>query len=887
MEDKNYSKTLNLPKTTFGMKANLVQKEPELLKKWESNRVYEKSIRGKEEYILHDGPPYANGDIHVGTAFNKILKDSLVKYKRLKGYKVKFIPGWDTHGLPIELAVLKNQKEKIEDKNILRKKFRNHALKFIERHKKDFKRLGVLADWENPYVTLNPKFEKEQLNIFSELVDKGYIYHSLKPVYWCTVTTTALAEAEIVYKNHISDSIYFKLKVSDEIDKLLGVQNLYFAVWTTTPWTLPANLAVALNSNLEYVIAKVGEDNLILAEDLLDKLKDKLSLDSVEIIKRVKAKDIENKKYSHPFINREGLVILGNHVTSESGTGCVHTAPGHGVDDFIVGKKYGLDVLCPVNGEGVLTEEAGEFKGTFYKDANMKIIDKLKESNSLLLHEKIEHSYPYSERGKAPIIFRATEQWFVDTSSTLKNDSIKEIDSVDFFPKVGYKRLKSMLSNRPNWCISRQRDWGVPIPVFYCTKCNKALLDSNLIREISEEVGTKGSNIFFSENAEYFLKGRYSCCGEKSFVSGKDIFDVWFDSGVTYASVLEDNKKANIYLEGSDQHRGWFQTSLLTSVGARGHAPYKSVVTHGFVVDGQGIKMSKSIGNVIAPQEIVNKYGADILRLWACSVDYTGDVKISEDILTQTVETYRKIRNSFKFILGNIYDLNKSKEEVKLLTIDRLMLDRLNILIRDVDALCDKFTAYQAISLISTFISSELSSFYFDIIKDRLYTYGKDSNERASAQIVLKEICYSISKMLSPYLSFTMEEVYSHLEDESIFLSEWPTYSTNVDIQIWNDIFKSREIVNLEIEKLIEKKDISSSLESDIELSVNSEIYNSLKSFSEEELKEIFKVANITLKNGENRAEASKTKGTKCLRCWKYFNTLEDGICKMCKESIE
>ena len=723
---------------------------------------------------------------------------------------------------------------------------------------------------------MDPKFEAEQLRVFATLVEKGYVYNSLKPVYWCVTTRTALAEAEIVYKEKESNSIYFLMKSSKELETKLDASNLYLAVWTTTPWTLPANLAVALNPDLDYVVTEEKGKNIIVAKELYETLKEKLSLG--KILREFKGHEIENYSYEHPFIKREGKIVLGHHVTPESGTGCVHTAPGHGMDDYILGTKYGLEILCPVDEKGVMTKEADNFEGLFYEDANMKIIEAL--GSNLLLHEKIKHSYPYSERGKKPIIFRATKQWFIDVNSGLREKCLKEIENVSFLPSEGEHRLRSMMENRPDWCISRQRVWGVPIPVFFCNKCNKPLLDSKLIREIAEEVKINGSNIFVSKDAEYFLKSRYKCCEDSDFRKGEDIFDVWFDSGTTYSTVLKDNI-ADLYLEGSDQHRGWFQTSLLTSVGSREKAPYKSLVTHGFVMDGNGIKMSKSLGNVVLPQDIVSKYGADILRLWTASVDFMGDVRISEDILKQNIESYRKIRNAFRFILGNIHDLSEDSD-AQLMKIDELAITKLDDTINKATNLFDRYQFHNGMLEIVSFLT-EMSSFYFDIVKDRLYTSLPKSKERISCQIVLKKICQQISKFISPVLSFTSEEVWSYLSDNSVFLSEIESLNPKLNLDIWEKVLLLRSKVNTEIEKLIENDIVKKSSQ------VSVDLFTNLNFFNEDELKEIFKVAevNITMAD-ENKVVVNKFNGIKCDRCWLYFNYIKEGeVCEKCRKVLE
>lgn len=883
MKNIEYKDTLNLPKSSFSMRANLSEKEPKIIERWDREKVYEESIKGNKEFIFHDGPPYANGDIHLGTSFNKILKDILLKYKRMQGYSAAFVPGWDTHGLPIELAV--TREDLVGDKLGLRKRFRAHAEKYISRHLKDFKRLGIVADWKKPYITMDPKFESEELKIFADLVDNKLVYHSLKPVHWCTATKTALAESEVVYRDHKSDSLYLKFKASVELEEKFDLKNIHFAVWTTTPWTLPANLAIALNPDLEYILFESNLGNLIFSLDLLEDLKDKLNL-SGKIIKKFKGSEIENYEYFHPFIDRKGKVILGNHVLNSSGTGCVHTAPGHGLDDYVVGHKYGLGILSPISADGHLTEEAEVCKGMFYLKANREIIQIVKERELLLLNEKFSHSYPYSERGKVPIVFRATKQWFIKTKEDLIDRALNAIENISFIPEFGRKRLNSMISNRPDWCISRQRVWGVPIPVFYCESCGEPLLDSNLIRSIADLVSKSGSEIFLELPTEDILKDRYSCCGDKKFRKGEDIFDVWFDSGVSYASVMKD-KIADIYLEGSDQHRGWFQTSLLTSIGSRSLAPYKKIITHGFVLDGDGIKMSKSLGNVILPQDVVKKYGADILRLWTSSVDFSNDVKISDEILKQHVDSYRKIRNFFRFMLGNISDLDDN-QKTDLLHIDRLALERTESLVVNVEEKFDNYEFHNGLTLILNFVT-EMSSFYMDILKNRLYASARKSNERVSAQIVLKEIATVLAKLLTPILSFTMEEVWNEIDSssKSILLERWPK-SENHNSKIWDMLVELRYLVNVEIEKNVKDRIINRAEESDIELIVTDKYADVVNLFSAVELREIFKVATVNIAVGEEiKVYLHKSNGVKCERCWLYFKQTENGVCERCKNVIK
>ncbi|HHY81035.1 MAG TPA: isoleucine--tRNA ligase, partial [Thermoanaerobacter sp.] len=628
----DYNKTLNLPRTDFPMKANLPTREPEILKRWEEMDIYHKTLeknKGKEKYILHDGPPYANGDIHIGTAMNKVLKDIIVKYKTMRGYDAPYVPGWDTHGLPIEQQAIKTLGIKRHEVSPteFRKVCRDFAFSQIEKQKAQFKRLGVRGDWDNPYLTLNPEYEAKQIEVFGEMAKKGYIYKGLKPVYWCPSCETALAEAEIEYFDETSDSIYVKFRVKDDLGIFKGIvenlNNVYFVIWTTTTWTIPANLAIALNPEFDYALAKFGDEVYIMAKDMLDTVKKEANLSDYEIVAVFKGKDLEGMKATHPLYDRDSLIILGEHVTLEAGTGCVHTAPGHGEEDFLVGQEYGLDVLNPIDDKGYFTDKAPGYAGLYYEEANKVIKEDLKKANALVAETRITHSYPHCWRCKSPIIFRATEQWFASVEG-FREEALKAIKEVNWYPSWGEERITNMVRDRRDWCISRQRVWGVPIPIFYCEKCGKPLINDDTINAVKEIFRQKGSDAWFEMSAEEILPKGITCeCGSTKFRKETDIMDVWFDSGSSHAAVLQTHPDlkwpAELYLEGSDQHRGWFQSSLLTSVATRGKAPYRNVLTHGFVVDGEGRKMSKSLGNGIDPADVIKEYGADILRLWTVS----------------------------------------------------------------------------------------------------------------------------------------------------------------------------------------------------------------------------------------------------------------------------
>lgn len=887
----DYQSTLNLPKTEFKMKANLPKKEPEILKFWEELNIYErlrKEKKGLPKYILHDGPPYANGDIHMGHALNKILKDIIVKYKSMKGFDSPYVPGWDCHGLPIEYKVLAETKNSDKmSKTEIRKVCRDYANHFAQVQKEQFKRLGIFGDWENPYLTLSNDYSAAVIDVFKELVKKGYIYKSKKPVYWCATCRTALAEAEVEYKEVSSPSIYVKFPIKQHSISHIP-HSTSILIWTTTPWTLPANVAIALNPQFEYALIKLEEENLILAKELVESTMTAASQNHYEEIATFMGDELEKIVCQHPFIDRESLVVLGTYVTRDEGTGCVHIAPGHGLDDYEVGFRYNLPVITPVDDNGRFTEEAQEFAGLGVFEANKPIIEKIQSLGRLFHQETITHSYPHCWRCKKPIIFRATDQWFIRLETEdLRQRTLNAIKEVNWIPNWGQERFYNTVDSRADWCISRQRTWGVPIPAFYCRECNQTILDLEAIELIKTKIKEEGTNIWFEEDEDAFLPKDMKCpkCGGKKFKKEEDIIDVWFESGVSYQAVLkkwpELTFPADLYLEGSDQHRGWFQSAMLTSMASEGSPPYKAVLTHGFMLDEEGKAMSKSVGNVISPLEIIDKYGADILRLWVISEDYRTDVRLGKEILTRMGESYRKIRNTFRFMLGNLYDFNPKSDKIeyeRMMKIDKWVLHRLTQLIQKVIDAYERFEFHIIYYLTLNFCSSFLSSFYLDILKDRLYTFKADSQERRSAQTVMYELTNSLARLLAPILSFTTEEIWQNLNKEdkktSIHLTLLPTPNTNYLNETLSSQFEELMEIRKEVSKALEEKRalgiIGSSLEAHVILTYTKEKETLLKEY-EDELKYILIVSYVELIRGDElKIEIKKAKGSKCSRCWNY-----------------
>ena len=898
--------TLLMPKTKFPMRGNLPNKEPEFLKRWEEMDLYRKVLEknaGKPSYVLHDGPPYANGNIHIGHALNKILKDFIVKYKNMNGFVSNYVPGWDTHGLPIEQVLVNNG---VDRKSMPATKFRNkckdYALKQVDKQRTDFKKLGVIGDWENPYLTLDPKFEAEQIRVFGKMVDKGYIYKGLKPIYWSPSSESALAEAEIEYRDHTSPSIYvgFELVSEDGVVE----KGTKFVIWTTTPWTLPANLGIAVHPDFEYQEVKVNGENYLLAKERVNFLAEQFGWENFELGKTVFGKELEYLLCQHPFLDRTSTVILADYVTLDSGTGLVHTAPGHGVDDFIVGQgKYKLGVLSPVDNQGNLTEEAGQFAGQFVFDANKNIIAHLAETGALLKQENITHSYPHDWRSKKPIIFRSTPQWFCSIDA-FRSELLDAVDRTKFYSEWGKPRLYNMIRDRGDWVISRQRVWGVPIPVFYAEN-GEAILDNTLIEHVAKIFEVEGSNVWFYKDAKELLPEGYTHPGSPNgkFTKEMDIMDVWFDSGTSHQGccALRDDLTypADLYLEGSDQYRGWFNSSLITSVAISGEAPYKELVSAGFVMDGNGNKMSKSLGNVISPNDVGKQLGAEIIRLWSASVDYTQDVRISNDILKQVSETYRKIRNTFRFLLGNLFN-GSFDNRTDLLSYDELEeLDKYMVLKFEkvVAKVLDYYENYQFNSITTeliNFFNVELSSFYLDYGKDILYIEAEKSHKRLSMLTVLYTVLSKSVRLLAPILSFTAEEVYDNMpyEDaESVHLTDFPAKNLIDDAALeakWDKLLEVRDDVNKALEESRNEKVIGKSLEAAVEIYSNdSEVVELLNSV--DNLHQLFIVSSVEVKENDGVAydlatvKVTKAEGHRCERCWNIVEEVnEEGLCPRC-----
>ncbi len=920
---QDYNTTLNLPKTDFPMRAGLPKSEPVTLKRWQDNGVYEKLMQkneGKPLYVLHDGPPYANGDIHLGHALNKTLKDIIVRYKNMTGFKSPYVPGWDTHGLPTELKARKkagvSSSEAMSEVE-LRKICREFAMTYIDGQREQFKRLGGIGEWDNPYITLTHDFEAKQIEIFAEMAEKGYIYRGLKPVYWCPDCQTALAEAEIEYAEDPCHSIYVKFRVTDDLGKLgamgADLKNTYFVIWTTTTWTLPANVAICVGPRFNYSLIKCGNEYYVMAEELYASAMEAAGKEDYEVIGTIKGSELEYMKTAHPFLERTSMVIVGEHVTLESGTGCVHTAPGHGVDDYNVCRNYPeLPMVVPVDAKGYLTEEAGMFAGMKTEDANKPIAEYLEKTNALFALKKIIHQYPHCWRCKQPILFRATKQWFCSVDD-IKDAAIAEIKNIEWVPAWGEDRISSMIRERKDWCISRQRKWGVPIPIFFCKDCGEPILDKAAMLHVSKLFGEFGSDVWYEKDAMELIPEGLSCpkCGCTQFNKEKDIMDVWFDSGVSHAAVCGMRPylkhPADLYLEGADQYRGWFQSSLLTSVAALGKAPYKSVVTHGWVVDMEKKKMSKSAGNGMSPAQIIDQYGADILRLWVASSDYHADVRISKEILAQLSEAYRKIRNTARYILGNISDFNPDTDMVsvdELLPIDKwalMKLDELNDKVRRGYDTYDFHVVYQAIH---NFCVVDMSNFYFDVLKDRIYTEQKDGKLRRAAQTTIYRILDAMARLVSPILVFTSDEIWQYMPHDSSADAECVLFNSMPEktgiqldegfIAMWDRIHATRDIVKKALEVEIKNKTMRTSLEAKVTLSCGGEQYEFLKS-AEAELAAAFIVSSVEIKDDgkdELTVEVSPAEGEKCERCWIYSPTVGTNakhptLCTRCAGVIE
>ncbi len=919
----DYGKTLNLPQTEFSMRANLPQKEPQILEKWEQDKIYDELMKrneGKPSYVLHDGPPYANGDIHLGHTMNKILKDIIVRQKNMSGFKASYIPGWDTHGLPIEKQAIKKLGINPAQAGIVkfRETCREFALKYVDTQREQFKRLGVIGDWENPYITLDNNYVAKQIEMFGQMAEKGLIYKGLKPVYWCSDCETALAEAEIEYQDDETATIYVKFPVNDGKGMFDGVaEKVFFVIWTTTTWTLPANLAICLNADFEYSLVKVGNEAYIFASELVDTVCADAGIENYEVIRTYKGADLEYITCRHPFLDRDSLVIVGDHVTLEAGSGCVHTAPGHGMEDYIVCQKYPeIGNVVPVDAKGYLTEDAGKFAGLFYEESNKAILEDLKETGHLLSMKTITHSYPHCWRCKKPIIYRATEQWFASVDS-IKEAALEAIKGVEWIPSWGELRISNMVGDRSDWCISRQRVWGVPIPIFYCKDCGKELINKDTIKLVADMFREKGPDSWFALDADEILGGAFKCeCGCDKFTKETDIMDVWFDSGSSHGAVIEDRgygDVADLYLEGNDQYRGWFQSSLLTSIATKGKAPYKSVLTHGMVIDEERRKMSKSLGNGIDPHEVIKANGADILRMWIASSDYKSDVKISKDILAQLAEGYRKIRNTARYMIGNLSDFNPDTDSViyeNMQELDKWALMKLNALVKKVEEAYNAFDFHVVYHALHAFCVVDMSNFYLDVIKDRLYTEKADGVARRSAQSAMYTILNALVRMMSPIIAFSSEEMWKFMphgkEDNtgSVLFNDMPkvnpAYDSDALENKYADLIAARADVQKALEEARNAKVIGHSLGADVTIYAEGNKYNFLKE-NEDMLKTLFIVSGAKVEEGTAdgafegefgiKVKVAAAAGEKCERCWMFSETVGSDanhptLCSRCAAAV-
>ncbi|MDE0092343.1 MAG: isoleucine--tRNA ligase [Oligoflexia bacterium] len=906
MSADQFRDSLLLPKTDFPMKAQLAKKEPEIIKQWKERKIYRKILEKRQSeklFFMPDGPPYANGAIHLGHVLNKILKDIVIKYKNLSGKKAPFIPSWDCHGLPIELETLKKQSQKLSPKE-LREECRKTAHFWIKEQRESFERLGVLADWDQPLLTMDSHYEAEEVRAFAKLVKKGLVFSGTKPVFWCFKLQTALAFSEAEYREHKSPSIYVKLNLSSSsLKQLKSSKPVSAVIWTTTPWTLPANTAVCLHPDLDYGLFVGESEAYLLAVALADSFFKELDLPPFQLEKTFKGKDLESLNYSHPFLERECPFVLGDHVSQETGTGLVHTAPGHGLEDYAVGQKYKLPSPCPVDEKGHFTDEAPEnLRGLFIFKGNSVILKMLKDSKHLLAHKTVTHSYPYNPRSDSPLIYRLTPQWFLSLDK-IRDLALKACEQeIHFVPSWGKTRLTAMVQASPDWCLSRQRVWGVPLVVFYCKKCSKALLNAEVIEKIADEMqNTKqGIKYYFETDTKDLLPDSISCenCGHKKFEKGKDILDVWFDSGVQH-EVFSQLKKFKIpmdlFLEGSDQHRGWFQTSLLSSLALNSQSPFKTLLTHGFVNDNKGYKMSKSKGNVLDPAQLIEKNGAEILRLWTASENFAFDVKAGEENFKRVVESYRRFRNSFRFILGNLNDF-EPKEQLgfeKLTAVDQWMLGQLNDLIQKSAESYEEYAFYKVYQQLNHFFTVQMSAFYLDIIKDRLYTFPKKSLERKQAQTVLYHLLDKLLPLMAPLTSFLSEEAYAYFnkeKKESVFLEDFPQKNPEWDQaeteKLFSKLFPLREELNKQLEVLRQKGIIGSNLQACASLILKKDFINPALNPSEQ--LEFFSVSQIDIQEGkEPLVKGALASGDKCVRCWFISENLnEKKICPKCVKNL-
>jgi isoleucyl-tRNA synthetase len=919
----DYKKTLNLPATEFPMRGNLPKREPQMLEKWQTMGLYEKmeqAGRNRPNFTLHDGPPYANGHIHIGHALNKILKDIVLKSRRMQGYYAPYVPGWDCHGLPIELMVDKQLGKKKRDmsKAQIRKECRVYADKWVKIQSEEFERLGVLGEWDDPYLTMTHHYEAVTARELARFVEKGGLFKGKKPIHWCSSCVTALAEAEVEYAEHTSPSIFVKFAFDGELPgelKDIAGRKLSFVIWTTTPWTIPANLGICLNPNLPYAVVETEGELLVVAEGLVSEVMRQLEREEYRVVKTFDAHIFERKTCRHPFYDRPSMIVLGDHVTLEAGTGCVHTAPGHGQDDYIVGLAYGLEVYNPVDDYGRYYENVEFFGGMKISEANEAVNAKLTEVGALLKESKVSHSYPHCWRCKKPIVFRATEQWFVSMEANdLRKKALEHINDVTWIPRWGRDRIYNMVENRPDWCISRQRSWGVPITIFYCAKCGEAVEDSKVMYHVADLFEEGGSDIWFEKEARELMPEGTLCpsCGHDDFTKETDILDVWFDSGVSHAAVLDHrdylNWPAELYLEGSDQHRGWFHSSLLASVGTRGLTPYKSVLTHGFVVDGKGKKMSKSVGNVVAPEEVIKKYGAEILRLWVAAQDYRDDVRISNEILQRLSDAYRRIRNTARYILGNLSGFDPARDMVAddaLLELDRWALAKLEDLAGRVEKAYENYEFHVIYHAVHNFCSIEMSSFYLDVLKDRLYVSGDGSIGRRSAQTAMYRIIDCITRLIAPVLSFTADEIWNFMpgeRPESVHLSDFIRFPGSCRDAALEERYDNLLEIRAEVSKALElarnDKTIGHSLDARVLLNAPAGSVLELLEKYRDQLAALFIVSQVELVDDledglqaeqlpDLKIKVEKALGEKCQRCWNYATSVGESaehpaLCRRC-----
>ncbi len=884
-----YSKTLMLPATEFPMRAGLPKREPEMLERWRQDRLYElvqEENRDKPLFILHDGPPFSNGDLHMGHALNKVLKDFVLRYKSMAGFRTPYVPGWDNHGMPIESAIIKKQKLDRNKMSIpeFRDACRDFAQGYVDRQSGQFQRLGILGDWEHPYLTMDRSFEAEEIKIFGEMAEKGYIYKGLKPVYWCAHDATALAEAEVEYVDDACDSVYVRFALHDDKGRLSpygDVSQMSFVIWTTTTWTLPGNLAICLHPDFDYALCQTGDGILIMAESLRERVAAAAGLGEVRVLGTLKGKELEYMTARHPFLDRDSLIIVGDHVTSEAGTGCVHTAPGHGAEDWLVAQKYDLPVIVPVDDKGRMTAEAGPFAGLTTDEANRAIADELKRSGAMLASERIEHPYPHCWRCKHPVLFRATEQWFASVDA-IKEAACAEADKVTWYPEWGHDRMIAMIQERSDWCISRQRNWGLPIPVFYCESCQKPIITRATIDKVSEVFRAEGSNAWYVRPAEELVPEGLRCpdCGHTRFVKEKSTLDGWFDSGSTHAAVLRTRPglrwPADLYLEGGDQYRGWFQSSLLTAVATKDCAsPFKSAITNGWVFASDGRKMSKSEGNGMDPMQVCQQYGADILRLWVSSTDYRTDMRIGPEIFKQQSEVYLKIRNTCRFLLGNLADFDADLPESELTELDRWALWQLDELVGKVRESYDAYEYHRVFHAVHNFCVVEMSNFYLDVLKDRLYCEKADGHERRSAQTAIYRILDALVRLVAPILAYTSEELWQFMphhkgaDTRSVLLNDMPSAQAALFAEAgkWEKLIALREEVNKVLENARASKTIGKSLEAEVTLTAKGEEYAFLRE-NAPLLPSILIVSSVRLEEGPRGVACAVAPGEKCERCW-------------------